>query len=301
MCIVVAKYFKGTGWVAVKNRDQDYVPDIVFRDKPDKNVDEILVLYDKNTKYSEGMNNKELCIITTSLTPIIADETDAADGKKIDNALRCKTPQEAADYLIKNKLHGNIFIFNKEELILVEASADDTHEYEYVKRLVPKTEAVARTNHGIEISWAGFQYGVNEKQDFYRKSSETRLKLAQTYVKNSSTPKEMIDGLAKKLIKDLQLNSFRVATKPRQMRTVCQMMYVPSKHTMYIRPVQCNMTIETDKRHLKHELLDDTLKVIKPYDGAMKHHLKIIEKPDGTIKSTFEHKIIKSFTEYLNE
>ena len=30
MCVVIAKYFEGTGWVAVKNRDCNYTPEISF-------------------------------------------------------------------------------------------------------------------------------------------------------------------------------------------------------------------------------------------------------------------------------
>ena len=38
MCVVIAKYFSGTGWVGVKNRDRNYVPDLSFRKKQNKNT-----------------------------------------------------------------------------------------------------------------------------------------------------------------------------------------------------------------------------------------------------------------------
>lgn len=31
MCIIVAKYFDKVGWVGVKNRDRNYVPEISFK------------------------------------------------------------------------------------------------------------------------------------------------------------------------------------------------------------------------------------------------------------------------------
>ena len=37
MCVVVAKYFDNVGWVGVKNRDRNYVPDLSFRKKKNKN------------------------------------------------------------------------------------------------------------------------------------------------------------------------------------------------------------------------------------------------------------------------
>ena len=46
MCVGVAKYFKGTGWVLAKNRDQDYIPKTTFIDMPDPKVGEIFVLDD---------------------------------------------------------------------------------------------------------------------------------------------------------------------------------------------------------------------------------------------------------------
>ena len=46
MCIIAAKYLKDIGWVLAKNRDQDYVSKISFRDELDPDVGEILVMYD---------------------------------------------------------------------------------------------------------------------------------------------------------------------------------------------------------------------------------------------------------------
>ena len=48
MCVVIAKYFSGTGWVGVKNRDRNYVPDLSFHKKQNKNT-EILMFHDDIT------------------------------------------------------------------------------------------------------------------------------------------------------------------------------------------------------------------------------------------------------------
>jgi len=50
MCVIVAKYFEGTGWVGVKNRDRNYVPDLSFRKKQNKNT-ETLYFWDDITQY----------------------------------------------------------------------------------------------------------------------------------------------------------------------------------------------------------------------------------------------------------
>jgi len=69
MCVIAAKYFKDTGWVLAKNRDQDYISNVSFHDIDDDKVGEILVMYDHDIFYQEGMNHDGLVIITTSLAP----------------------------------------------------------------------------------------------------------------------------------------------------------------------------------------------------------------------------------------
>jgi len=54
MCIIAAKYFKDVGWVGVKNRDRNYVPELSFllltRTQPHRLLmkdDMIKTIYDK--------------------------------------------------------------------------------------------------------------------------------------------------------------------------------------------------------------------------------------------------------------
>ena len=105
MCTIVAKYFKGQGWVLAKNRDQDYVSHISFKDVKDKKVGELLFMYDFETKYKEGMNHKGLVIITTSLTPTLLGESNKKDGDNIETALGMTDPMEAAEFLVKQKIN----------------------------------------------------------------------------------------------------------------------------------------------------------------------------------------------------
>ena len=160
MCIIAAKYFKDTGWVLAKNRDQDYVSNVSFRDTPHDKVGEILVMYDHDISYQEGMNHDGLVIITTSLTPTLGDETNKEDGDNIYKALQMEQ-NDAADFLIQQQMTGFIFLATPQRLIVIEAAKEDDGKgkYKSTVNVVPKTKTIVRTNHGINFPWAGFQYG----------------------------------------------------------------------------------------------------------------------------------------------
>ena len=51
MCTISAKYFPTVGWVAVKNRDRNYVPEISFRKKESDGI-EITYFWDDITQQS---------------------------------------------------------------------------------------------------------------------------------------------------------------------------------------------------------------------------------------------------------
>ena len=224
MCVGVAKYFKGTGWVLAKNRDQSYIPVTTFIDKPDPKVGEIFVLDDKEIKYREGMNHRGLTIISTSLTPVLSIEDNASDGKNIYAALHMTDPEEAAKYLISKKMTGYIFIGTQEKMVLVEAARKDKGdkqgigEYVSTMRVIPKDETVVRTNHGVDLPWAGFQTGYSENQDIWRKSSERRKEIAEQVAEKANTPEAILNGLASWVDEDLQMNVFRIAKKKEDMQ-----------------------------------------------------------------------------------
>ena len=93
MCVVVAKYFDNVGWVGVKNRDRNYVPDLSFRKKKNKNT-ETLYFWDDITQYCEGMNDSGVCVLSASLMVLddekeitVRTKTPSKDGTKIKKAL----------------------------------------------------------------------------------------------------------------------------------------------------------------------------------------------------------------------
>ena len=253
MCTILAKKFPGIGWVGVKNRDRNYIPEISFRQKISDGV-ETLLFWDDITQYNEGMNNGGVCIISASLM-VLDDEkeitvrakTPSKDGAKIKRALRFPNVKAAAMSLIKDKLPGNTLIFDRDTCYLLEGSwkaggyAD--REYVYKIREIPHDKTIARTNHGIWLSDAGYQRNPeDEAETLSRISSESRLAIAEYCVANAEEPNDIIDNLAKTYTDEPQLNGLRTAHNKKQMRTTSQIMMIPSEKTMFVRPVQSHMT-----------------------------------------------------------
>ena len=302
MCIIAAKYFKDTGWILAKNRDQNYVADTTILDKIDPNVGEILLLDDKTIKYQEGMNHKGLVIITTSLTPIISQETNDNDGNIIKAALKMADPEAAAKYVIEKQLTGYIFIGTPEKLIVVEAARDRNGrgEYHATSNVIPQNELIVRTNHGVEYPWAGFQMGISATQDMWTKSSKTRQIIAERVLKNAKTPEEMLDGLAKREVDNLQMNVFRVESTPSQMRTIFQWALVPKTSTVYLRPIQSKMNVRVSPDKIKIVVMDNE-PIKQVYKDVIKHFCKIVSSgEDGHIK-TVETEQFLYFRDYINQ
>lgn len=301
MCVIVAKYFKETGWVVAKNRDQDYVSDVTFKDRKSARVGEVFTLYDNDIKYQEGCNYKGLVVLTTSLAPSYGVETNKEDGDKIERALGSFTdPSDAANYLIKQKLTGFIVCATPQKLILVEAAKEDegNGKYQAILTEVAKTDVVAVTNHGLHLEWAGFQYGVNEQQDIWRKSSEMRQKQALKIVNKANNLLEMIDGLAEDNEKDKQYNIFRIENKPRQMRTIFQWGFDLKDHVVYVRPVQAKMNVNVSREMIDIEVLNNEI-IKKRFNGRIRHFSKLkIDKENKIIKTVQTEQMLR-FGEFI--
>jgi hypothetical protein len=252
MCIVAAKFFPEIGWVAIKNRDRNYIPELSFK-REDIEGKERLLYKDDITQYREGLNDKGVCILSASLL-VIDDEKEikepnrshSKDGDRISKALKCSTVSEAVKSLIKSKLTGNTLILDRDNLVLMEASnrdgKDGKKEFVFTVKNIPKSETVVRTNHGIELPWAGYQNSGSENEKLSRKSSESRLKIAEKVVKEAKTPQAILDLLCKKYDEDPQMNPLRTTTDQKKMRTTSQIMLIPSEKTMYVRPIQSSIS-----------------------------------------------------------
>ena len=251
MCVLIGKYFENIGWVACKNRDRNYTPDISFKKQDTKNT-ELLYYHDDVTQYQEGMNDSGICILSTSLA-VMDDEkeitsrkkTPSADGIKIKKALTLTDIKAVCMSLIKQELTGCTAIFTQEECYLLEgawADGSERKDYRYVIKKIEKNQTFARTNHGIYLKWAGYQYGADDNQSMSAISSRSRQIIAQHIADHAESPAQMIDWLTKKYIDNFQLNVMRLADKKKMMRTTAQIMLVPKDGTMFVRPIQSNIT-----------------------------------------------------------
>lgn len=117
MCIVIGKYFSDFGWVGVKNRDRNYIPEISFRKRHHDGI-EILYFWDDVTQYCEGMNSQGIAVLSASLM-VLDDEkeisqrkkTPSVDGGKIKKALTNNNINSVINQLLKDKLTGNTLVF----------------------------------------------------------------------------------------------------------------------------------------------------------------------------------------------
>lgn len=283
MCVIVAKYFPTIGWVAVKNRDRNYIPEISFKKKI-KNGIEITYFWDDITQYCEGINSGGVSILSASLM-VLDDEKEitsrakkpSVDGGKIQHALKFANPKAAAMDLIKQKLPGNTVIFDSQTMILLEGAWSNfgKKEYEYRVSVIPHTDTVARTNHGIWIPAAGYQRTLtNDAESASRISSESRLAIAQYVADTAKTPEELIDNLCKTYVDNPQLNAFRTTADRKKMRTTAQLMLIPSQLTMYVRPVQSNVVFDFWKlNHPSHQTWVEILSNRALYTHASRQDL----------------------------
>lgn len=291
MCTVVAKYFPKEGWTVVKNRDQNYLPTVTFKDKDIGKLGEILVVYDKSTNYNEGMNQAGITIVTATLAPLSKLEFDGADGARIYDALMKDSVEDAAKLLKSRKMTGYTFIFDKDNFILIEgARVNGTGDYHSTMRKVAKDEIVVRTNYGTDFPWAGYIMGQTDKMDKQRLSSESRRGFIEKAAPKAKNPRELLNLMSAKYTDDLQLNPFRVATEDRQMRTILQCLLIPKNLAFYIVPVQTKLEVKTDREYVHAYILpNDHIQVT--YGSKIKDFIKsktAIKATGSTDVTTFK-------------
>ena len=251
MCILIGKWFPDTGWVGVKNRDRNYIPKISFK-KINKQDTEILYFWDDITRYCEGFNSHGVSILSASLM-VLDDEKEidkrsdrpSPDGQKIKRALENATVKGAVQSLIKQKLPGNTMIWDTNNMCVLEGAWKPgeyaQRNYTYRVRFLPRTETVARTNHGVWLPWAGYQRDKGPAEAMSRVSSESRLAIAKWIAQEAHSPEQLLDLLTADYAHNGQLNALRTSNDNKKMRTTSQIMIVPKERTMYVRPVQSHI------------------------------------------------------------
>lgn len=273
MCIIVAKKFPGIGWVGAKLRDRGYIPLIEIIQSNRRSIQR-LYLSDSESKYTEGLNEFGVCIISASLAVkddekeiIVAQKMkkyDATymspDGKKIRDALYEKTPKAALKHLIDEKLSGNTLIFNKDECWVLEAGVvmeyeenpDAKNEEDILIRKKSdfiykfkqiKDDYVVRTNHGILLPQFGYQKDDKspDKKRSY-KSSLIRFKYATEAIENTRIPDDLLDTLSERKNEkgpDIEyMNMVRTGNiKNHEMVTTGMIQLIASECTMHYKPI----------------------------------------------------------------
>lgn len=261
MCVVAVKYFDGVGFVGSKNRDRNYLPSIQIVQSNRTGVQR-LYIDDLKSRYTEGLNEYGLCILSASLS-VKSDEKEAdkvdaykrkrndpgfmsPDGKTIRDALLLKNPMKAINFLVERELAGCTIVFNENECYLLEggftvkkedATKEDPREYKY--KVVKIKDQVVRTNHGILIPELG--YDSNSEDPYFkhsRKSSELRLSYAKKSVSDEKNPLSMLDAISQSPDKDTFMNPVRTGDpKKGDMVTTGQLMLVPKDRTLHYRPL----------------------------------------------------------------
>jgi len=252
MCIIVAKYFPSIGWAGAKNRDRNYTPTLDFIEDT-KNGVERMMMHDGITGYKEGINSTGLSILNTSLD-VYDDEAEveagtakvSPDGKVIAQALLCTDPLDAVKLLVKGKLGGCTIVFNQQDLYLIEATDDDGQRpYRSVVKKINPNNTIARANHGLWLTDAGYQRNPKDiSESLGRLSSESRLLQAEAVVKAAQTPEDLVDGMCQVYINHPQLNIMRTSTERKKMRTTSQQLCVPKERTLYCRPVSSHLEFD---------------------------------------------------------
>lgn len=261
MCVVAVKYFDGVGFVGSKNRDRNYLPSIQIVQSNRTGVQR-LYIDDLKSRYTEGLNEFGLCILSASLS-VKSDEKEAdkvdayqrkrndpgfmsPDGKTIRDALLLKSPIKAINLLVQRELAGCTIVFNSDECYLLEGGftvkkEDATKENprEYIYKVVKVKDMIVRTNHGILIPELG--YDSNAEDPYFkhsRKSSEMRLKYAKASVAKNENPLDMLDAISVSPDKDTFMNPVRTGDPAKgDMVTTGQLMLVPKDRTLHYRPL----------------------------------------------------------------
>ena len=106
MCVIAVKYLPDIGWIGVKNRDRGYYPEINIR-KSNKHGIERCYIWDANTKYTEGVNEHGIGIISASMATI-SDEKGAGTTKIsfTKNGRQVKVATWTKVSIMKNHVNG---------------------------------------------------------------------------------------------------------------------------------------------------------------------------------------------------
>lgn len=217
---------------------------------------ERLYLFDKQSGYSEGINEYGISIVSAAVS-VKTDEKegsksnstapDSPDGKRIRSALLQKTVAGAVRSLIESKIPGNTFVTDGKTCVLIESgyARDDDERTNYLMKKVQcnKNTVYVRTNHGITIP-TGYSSKI-EGEEAKRKSSEKRRSYALKAAEKAKDPQELLNALGITPDKDPQMNPIRlVKNHHHDALTTGQLLIVPDHKTMTYRPTLSEIELD---------------------------------------------------------
>ena len=200
-CIITHSVLDGKVLLA-KNRDRAYTAKVSIVRELLGDV-ELVYILDKDTDWSEGMNNFGIGIVNSALM-VNADEKEkkiakkkgkpSEDGLKIRKALSYKSPAAAMESIItytgEDKIDvgvkGHTFIATPKASFAIEL----TSEHQPVLKKLNRKFNHARTNHGYAYKDSGYTSGPSKS------SSETRWAIAQKVLNKAKKPNDILDGLS---------------------------------------------------------------------------------------------------------
>ena len=234
MCTLIAKKFADIGWVGVKNRDRS-APTVTRLVRENKGSMEKVTLMDETTHWSEGMNSHSIGVISSSLERTVTEselEKLSKNGQKISQALNGKTVEDVVESLIRSKVNGCVFVFDKDNLYVLEGNPKTK---EIMSRKIVRDFAV-RTNHGIFLPDAGYQSDSNSTEERMRRiSSEARYMIGNTIVDLVDKPEDIMVYMAREYSDNPQLTTLRRSLGLIKTRTTEQLIIEPGKNRMLVR------------------------------------------------------------------
>ena len=183
----------GNKIILAKNRDRTYYPKLkIIREMI--NGIETCYMYDADTDYSEGLNEKGIGIVNTTLQgkedekenkSINKHKKLSADGHKIRTALGLDDIEKIIKTLdlFKRGLGGHTTIAHNKGYVSIEKlKMGKPHITHY-----DKNDIIVRTNHGLHYPDQGYQQGLD------RESSLSRAFHATRDAREATTPEELLE------------------------------------------------------------------------------------------------------------
>lgn len=251
MSVIAAYYSKTLGsWVIGKNRDSKKKPLIRIRKSFRREI-ERLYIWEEHSKFTEGLSEYGIGIVSVNTAEISKDPETEADvkvtrrtlyspeGLRIRTALFESNINAVVKKLIELEIPGNIIIADTNRCFVLEGAfltKGGIEEYAFKTKEVAKNQIVVRTGHGIFLPWAGISADEPMlKAD--RNSSELRYKAVAEQLVDVITIQEFLDVLSDRSDKNPQLNVLRNDETRGKDRTTGQIIIVPGECTLFYRPV----------------------------------------------------------------